>query len=257
LALKLAHCAALGRPLRQDEPISELGISTHERLKELIRAGKAEEACELVDYLQMEGKDLHDAYRDWTYADLTFVAERMGEDAVPELMAYVRAMMLRASRKVFEVDQRTLVQWLAEEMRAHRSGPGESGTFTVKETETTYEMEFDPCGSCGRIVRGGADGSPPRDQPPYSLGVTSRPYPWSWGKAGVPYYHVHTTMWHEILPVLAGGTPLKVSYCPTTDNRDAPCRWVFYKDPRDIPSEVYERVGLAPPAATKEAHAGS
>ena len=72
----------LGRLMRVDEPLEELGISSYDRLREAINAGDAETALKLVDYVQIESRGLHGFYCDWTYALLTWIANNHGEDKI-------------------------------------------------------------------------------------------------------------------------------------------------------------------------------
>ena len=78
----------LGRPLRVDEPIEELGISSYDRLREAVKAGDTGTALALIDYVQIEGKGLHDLYCDWVYGLLTWIADNCGEERLPEVLAY-------------------------------------------------------------------------------------------------------------------------------------------------------------------------
>jgi hypothetical protein len=65
----------LGRPLRVDEPIEELGISSYDRLRDAVKAGDTKTALDLIDYVQVEGKGLHDLYCDWVYGILTWISD--------------------------------------------------------------------------------------------------------------------------------------------------------------------------------------
>ncbi len=135
------------------------------------------------------------------------------------------------------------VRMNAEGMRAHRSGRNETGDFKVWEEADRYVMEFDPCGSGGRMVRGPCDGTGSRVKPPYDLGRTTKPYPWSWGKANVPYYCAHCCLWNEVMGVETVGYPWKVTECPV-DDFEKPCYWYAYKNPDLIPEEYFERIGF-------------
>ena len=233
-----------GRVLRTAEPIEELGISSYDRLRDLVKAGKTEEALQLIDYIQHEFKMLHDLYTDWTYADLTYVAETYGEEEIPKLFRYVKSKLdLVAYKGYGKVSQLELIQYFAEAMRAHRCGPGETGSFKVWEEKDRYVMEFNPCGSGGRMRRTGElDGIPPRTGEPFNQGVTKKCYPWSWGKKGVPYYCAHCAIWHEIMAIEKAGVPIKVT--DYQDDPNAPCRWYFYKSKEVIPEEFYTRTGM-------------
>ena len=172
----------LGRPLRVDEPVEELGISSYDRLREAVKAGDTKAALELIDYVQIEGKGLHDLYCDWVYGLLTWIADHLGEERLPEVLQYSKQLVSAVFTDQFKnfKTKKQLVQWYTEQMRAHRSGPGETGSLTVREEEDRFVISCDPCGAGGRMRRGGeVDGTPPRTEPPYNLGTTKQAYPWS------------------------------------------------------------------------------
>ena len=237
----------LGRLLRVDEPIEELGISSYDRLRDAVKAGDTETALKLIDYVQIEGKSLHDVYCDWCYAFLTWIADKCGEEALPQVLKYCREKI----GVVFDTmkDMKTakqLVQWYAEPMRAHRSGPGERGELKIWEEEDKYVMSFDPCGSGGRMRRTGElDKTPPRTGPPYNLGKTKKAYPWSWSMKDVSYYCLHCAVWHELIPIEATGFPTKITEYDPDPN--APCKFYFYKNPELVPEKYYKRQGLQKP----------
>ncbi len=237
-----------GRLMRMDEPVEELGISTYDRLRDAVKSGDKETALKLIDYVQIEGKGLHDVYCDWTYALLTWIADNYGEEKLPEVLRYCKEKTSVAFygqlKNLKTVKQ--LVQWFAEQMRAHRSGPGETGEIKVWEEEDKYVMSFDPCGSGGRMRRTGElDKTPPRTGPPFNLGKTKKAYPWSWYMKGVPYYCLHCSVWHEIMAIEATGAPTKITeYDP---DADAPCKFYFYKKSELVPEKYYKRVGLEKP----------
>jgi hypothetical protein len=108
-------------------------------------------------------------------------------------------------------------------------------------------MEFDPCGTGGRMRRGDpARGQTPRTDPPHSFGVVEGSYDWTWNKPGVCTYCAHCAVVNEILPIELHGTPMRVTDYP--ENPGDPCRWTVYKDPAFVPLEAFSRVGKTPPA---------
>jgi hypothetical protein len=246
--LKVEKLEALGgRVVRCDEPIGELGISSYDRLRELISAGKTEQSLQFIDYLQNEWKWLHDISCQWAAIDCDYVAKHYGEEEIPKFLRYAKEKldlsMYRGYPKVSIMDS---IRTLAEAWRAHRTGPGERGTFKVWEEKDRYIIEGDPCGSGGRMRRKGElDGIAPITGPPLNLGVTSKPYDWSWSKKGVPYYCAHCCVWTEQVPIEKTGVPLRV--VDYQDDPEAPCRFLFYKQPHDIPEEYYTRIGKKKP----------
>ena len=233
-----------GRKVIMAEDVSEHGVSTFTKLKGLITEGRVEDALELVDYLHSEGKGLHDLYCDWTYADLDYVANKYGEDEVYNLLRNARGVLAKVFYgRVPSLTVRETVEFFAEAMRAHRTGPGELGDFVIREEADRYVMEFDPCGSGGRMRRvGEVDGTAPRTGPPLSLGKTKEPHEWTWGKSGVPYYCVHCCLWHEMMATEALGYPTKIT--EYSDDPNVPCVWLFYKSPDLIPEHYFTRIGM-------------
>ncbi len=126
-------------------------------------------------------------------------------------------------------------------MRAHRSGPGELGEIEILEESDRYVISFNPCGSGGRMRRGGGiDSTPSRLGPPFNFGVTGKPYPWSWEKKGFLNYCLHCCIWSELLPIEWIGYPIRITdYNP---NHEKPCRFLFYKFSDLIPEFYYERI---------------
>jgi hypothetical protein len=252
MAHKVEKVEAFGRNLRTDDTLEELGKSSYDVLRDLIREGKTDEALKFVDYVQHEFKWLHDLYCDWTWADLDYVAKTHGEEEVEKMLRYARELLMKTAYKgqgkVTPLDN---IRLFAEGMRAHRCGPGESGNIKIWEEKDRYVMEFDPCGSGGRQRRTGElDGLPPRNEEPFNLGCTKKAYSWSWGKENVPYYCLHCSVWHEIMMIERLGYPAKIT--DYNEDPNAPCRWYFYKDPKDVPEKYYERVGMKKPDALKK-----
>ena len=77
----LLKSKTLGRLIRQDS-LEELGVSTWTKIKEAIQSGRQQEAMALVDYLNPEGKRLHDVLCDFIWACETYLADNLGEEAV-------------------------------------------------------------------------------------------------------------------------------------------------------------------------------
>jgi len=230
--VRLEKSETLGRIIRQDE-LGQLGISTWTKIKEAIKGGKTKEALDLVDYLNVEGKRLHDVLCDSIWASETYIADNLGEEA---LYQAVRKMVEQPGYRGLNIlSTEDYVLLRAESERAQRSGPNEMGDITVTEEEDKYVISLDPCGSGGRMRREG------RAEPPYNYGKTKKAYPWSWGKVGVPYYCLHCCIWSEILPIEQLGYPHRIT--AYSDNPNDPCAFYIYKKPELIPEEYFTRIG--------------
>jgi len=244
---KVEYVPALGRKIRTDDTVEELGRSSYDVLRDLIREGKTREALDFVDYVQHEFKWLHDLYNDWTYADLDYVAKTYGEDEIPKMLRHAREVLMKSAyRGQGEITALDNLRVFAEGLRAHRCGPGETGNIRIWEEQGRFVIELDPCGAGGRQRQvGQLDGIPPRTGEPFNLGTTQKPYPWSFGKKNVPYYCVHCCFWHEVMMIERFGFPSKI--VDYQDDPKAPCRWYFYKKPELVPEEFYTRLGMKKP----------
>lgn len=132
---------------------------------------------------------------------------------------------------------------LAEELRAHFSGPGRQGSVRVIEELDRFRLMFEPCGT-GQVLRlHAADGHIP------PVGTVSSEHPVSWRRAGeVPWFCAHCAV-NEIVSAERLGHPAWVTDFDPDPRR--PCGWTIYKDPADIPADHYERLGLDPPTDTR------
>ncbi len=229
--VKLEKSKGLGRIIRADD-LDELGISTWTKTKEAILAGRTQEALDLVDYNWEEGRRIHDLMCDAFWGFETFIADNLGEEALYKALRQLAEPFYKGLTKL---DPLEFVRLRVETMRAHRSGPRLMGDVTITEEKNRYIITFDPCGSGGRMKRMG------RMKPPYNYGKTRKAYPWSWSKAGVPYYCAHCCVWSEIMPIEWFGYPQRIN--AYNDDPNAPCACYIYKEPELIPKEYFTRVG--------------
>ncbi|MFC1917381.1 hypothetical protein ACFLXH_01855 [Chloroflexota bacterium] len=229
--VRLEKSNGLGRLIRQDN-LDELGISTWTKIKEAIQAEKYQEALSLVDYLNPEGKRLHDVLCDSIWASETYIADNLGEEALYQSLRQTAEPHYKGLQKLTPEEYMLL---RAESERAQRSGPGEMGDICVTEEKDRYVISLDPCGSGGRMRREG------RLAPPYNYGKTKKAHPWSWSKKDVPYYCLHCCIWSEIMPTEWFGYPSRIT--AYSDDPDAPCAFYIYKKPELIPEEYFTRIG--------------
>lgn len=235
----------LGRKIR-NEPINLLGRSSWTLLRDEVEAGNREEALKLLEYVRLEGKNLHDGQIDFLYANMDFVAKHFGEEEVPEMIRNAFAVMGKSSGKPRDPKRpptlRDMVLVSAEFNRSHKGGPGELGNLELIEDDEKFEMTCDPCGSGGRCRRTGeVDGLIPRHLPPTNLGVTAKGHDWSWGKAGVQYYCAHCAVSLSIMTTESMGFPLRV--VKYNEDPSQPCGFIWFKNPDNIPEEYFAEVG--------------
>ena len=212
---------AMQRQFHQDN-VTELAIPDWNLASEAIKAGRVEEALNLFESLSAGNKRMHDIMVSFVEELVTHIAS-FGEKEVMKILRqifYPRAEgFLSATPGAEEA-----LQKITQSHREHQSD------FTVKEEPDRYVVTHDPCGSGGRLRRS------------RSVGTTKKAYPWSWGKAGVPYYCCHCCILWEVISIELRGYPVRIT--ETGDKPEDPCIHFFYKKPELIPAEYFTRVGM-------------
>jgi hypothetical protein len=227
-----------------EQELRELSRPTMDRAIEALDAGDVGGARALCEAMRGEWLMLHDLYAGSVAGLLTFIRDRLGEEAIGE--AHEQSMerdWRRQVERIAQVDRRELVLLLANTWRAHStSGVGRNpGAFTITEDDEKITFAMNPCGSGQRLWRNGhytrEDG--------YAL--VREPRDWTFGRSDFPVYCTHCAFMNESLPIRWLGFPIYPSHPPEDFDHD-PCVWHWYKDPAAIPAEHWERYGLEKPA---------
>ncbi|MFC2067192.1 hypothetical protein ACFLUO_09150 [Chloroflexota bacterium] len=221
--VKLKTWEALGRKkFREHELLSELGIPDWEMVYQSIKAGKTDEALEWLKYVEERSLEHCDSMSSFINNVLTYLAS-LGEEHIFTALRdgfYSRAKLrLSVGRSAEE-----MVQLSTDAQRRHHA------ELQVTEEPDRFVVRYDQCGTGGRLRRIRKD-----------VGVTSKAYPWSWGKAGVPYYCCHCAILWEIIPIELRGYPGRVNLI--AEKPEDPCIHLFYKKPELIPEEYFTKVG--------------
>lgn len=219
-------------------------------------SGKGDAALQLLEAARKTWRLTHDRKHDWLCFLITFAAEKLGEAEVGPLWDVLLAPSYDLYQR-YDVENNPwpqsaelLIQIMAEALRGHLSGPGRRGDIEFIDEGHRVGFRFAPCGSGGRTYQADPDdGVGPRMEAPYHFGVTREKHDWAWNRTGVCYYCAHCCAAMELEPMRMFGYPARVVDPPTwPDARTgAHCTWWVYKDPRDVPPEVYERVGQKKP----------
>lgn len=241
---------SLGRAIRIGEPPGQLGRSTIREIEDAIDRGDGAGAKALLESFRYEQQILQDIYVDWIWAMLTWVRDQVDEDAVERIMRDTLGSWAAARyANYLDLSFEERVALTVEGMRGHLSGPGRIGDIDVADEGDRVVVSFDPCGSGGRARRGDPSrGIPPAADRP-EFGSSQAAHDWTWGEEDVCLYCSHCALVNEILPIERLGFPMRVTEYPR-DPGD-PCRWILYRDPRDVPAAAYERVGKVKPSATE------
>jgi hypothetical protein len=202
--------------------------------------------------LKEHWRRLHDRDCDHLAGLLNEVLVRFGEDAILELWLELEGWGFDRRYRQYDISVRPWKEMLGglvyitfESGRGHLMGPGRTGDVEFEELDDAWVWHWNPCGSCGRLVRGDEiEGTPPRMEPPYNWGVLRNAHPWTWGKAGVSPFGAHSCVKLAIISVDRLGYPLRFVDCPTyPDSRAATCSRYVCKDPSLVPDHVYARIG--------------
>jgi hypothetical protein len=242
----LEYRPALGRAIRIGEPPEQFGRSTVREINDAIDAGRLDEAKALVESFRLEVQLVTDVYVDWVWAMLTWVRDNIDEAAVERIMRETLGSWVSAryaNHLDLTPDER--IAFTVEAMRGHLGGPGRIGDVEVVDEGERVVISFDPCGSGGRARRGDPERGIPAAVDRPEFGFAEGAHDWTWGEEGVCLYCSHCSLVNEILPMERIGFPIRVTEYP----RDAAdkCRWIIYRDPRDVPASAYERVGMEKP----------
>lgn len=137
-----------------------------------------------------------------------------------------------------------------EAMHGHLCGESREGDVEHEEFDDRIELQFDPCGSGGRAYRGEpVDKTGSRMEAPYRYKAIEGAHDFTWNKKGVCTYCAHCCILTEKRPAEEFGYPVRIIEPPTyPENKDVKCKYIIYKNPRDIPEHYYLRLGLRKPA---------
>ena len=191
---------------------------------------------------------VHDNQADWSWALLTVLQEALGEATMGEVMrATMEPWLKERYATLGSMTPEEIFELTIEGMRGHFVGPGRSGEVIVRDEPDRWVMEFDPCGTGGRMRRGDPSrGQAPRTEAPHAFATIEGAYDWTWNQPGVCTYCAHCAVVNEILPIEQHGTPMRVTDYP--ENPGDRCRWTVYKDPSFVPLDAFTRVGKQPSA---------
>jgi hypothetical protein len=218
--IKLVKSQTLKRKIRQDDP-DELAIPTWDLVAKAIKDGNTKEALEFLEYARQESDRNTASLAAFTagvVAQLANFGEELVEKNFRERYYQGVVEMVNANPSVEEILQRCV-----EAERSHHAN------ITVTEEADRYVAKYDPCGTGGRLRR------------IKELAVTKKAYPWSWSKAGIPYYCAHCCIRWEQIPIELRGYPLRINLCGARP--EDPCIQLFYKKPEAIPEEYFTRIG--------------
>ena len=225
-----------------EEELREMGTATLTLLTEAIEQGDKNKAKSLAKRMSQEFEFMHDLYVDWTAALMDCIYNDQGANALYHALRKAVGTPPRPSNRAQTPDTqspdstsafRNQVSYLASVMRGHLQ------PMIIEEDDEKVCMTMKPCGSGQRLMECGAYG------PPRNLTMIEEPHVITWGMTNFPIYCTHAPVL-EMLSIEQVGYPMTVIY-PSEEVATESCRYCIYKNPDDIPDEVYERVGKQKP----------
>jgi len=206
-------------------------LSKHPLTKtiEAIKAGDQETAIRCAQEIWDEGRPLHDLYGDMAGLLVTYIADKLGEEAVDDAWRFVgeqvwKPLLMHLKEQGTEV----LVQVYAAFLRAH------GHNFYVEQDEEKTVFVMDYCASGGRLIKEGKNDN--CSHHPMNIGTTKKAYSWSFNQKGISYYCIHTPLWMDILPREWGWDVFESTFGRQFDEAgnpvNEPCKAIIYKNPR-------------------------
>ncbi|MGH8226339.1 MAG: hypothetical protein ACREU3_00320 [Steroidobacteraceae bacterium] len=225
----------------------------------MVLAGASQGRLEALHELRERWRTLHDSDVDFMMGLMDIVVRLLGEESLGEMYEkwvlgewfHTRYARFDVSKTSWDEAFQLIVYLTFESMHGHLSGPDRDGSIAYEEFDDRVTFTFAPCGSGGRSVVGEPrDDLRPLMEEPFRYRVLEREHAFAWNKKGVCTYCVHCCVLTEKLPMQNFGYPIRVVDPPTYPNDGkAVCRWTVYRRVEDVPEAVYERLGLAKPAA--------
>jgi hypothetical protein len=207
--------------------------------------------------MNQECLGIYDAYVSWMGVLQTYIYEEAGEHAHDMALAWVAEYATRPFVRAYEgLDARDRATKLAERLRAAGS------TFDVEEDERRIRFTLNPWGPVRwwreSSTAGGSweDPAAPRADrlgyptyghygPPVSFAVLNGARPLTHGRDDLPSFLATEIQFLETAPIELFGYP--IAAIELGDGPDDPTHLDVYKDPKDVPAEVYTRVGTTKP----------
>jgi hypothetical protein len=198
------------------EELEAVGARTLDLLQSSIEKGDKETARNLSQRMYNEFLGMHDFYRDWVTALLTFIGKRYGDEVLyAALRETVGDYTTRLNKRYANKSIRRKMEILVAGLRGHLH------PLKVEEDDEKFIITSHPCGSGGRLVQEGAYG------PPGNFLKVKKPQPMTFQRSDFPVYCAHCYL-QNISPTEPGGPPLFVTE-PAQDLGKASCRMYFYK----------------------------
>lgn len=218
-----------------EQECKEMGRPTLDVVLEALESGNKEQTRALILRLYQESLSVHDSYAKTKAATLSHIYRTYGVDALESALRGTYNNFFGPIADHFEsLDFRGQVEMFVNLNRGHFH------PMNIVEDDEKVTITLKPCGGGQRLVTGGAY------EPPLSFAKVEESHPITFGKKQFPIYCCHECAF-DMLAIERIGHPPFVIFPGETVGKDT-CKVCIYKNPEDIPEEVYTRVGKKKPA---------
>jgi len=196
----------------------ELLQGPREKAIAALNQNKKGPALKYIQELYEEFRPIHDRYVESINSLLTFVSQKLGEEAVAEAARhYVEQTTAGMFARMKTLNHEQLVKAFADLHRKHYS------RFYVEENDDKTVITVAECNVGARLLK---DGIAQREG-----GLTKKAWPWSFNSTGVPYYCLHAHVFNNLFRKL--GIPVVVEWGKQYDDEGKatgePCRYIIRK----------------------------
>lgn len=205
------------------------------QIADLVAAGDRVEAKREWDVVEAATLASHDFRREWVSSIWSSIYRAHGPEGLNALLLRIgdEPTWTELLQKVADAD-------LVEQVKtwAFLLCVGNFGVGSITETDYGFVFYYNLCGSCGRQELAG------RYEEPWCLARIEEPVPTlNGGDTRKTVYRAHQTVLHDVVPTRVLGYPWPVIDCQGPGGPGG-CGMRFYRDPVEIPAEVFERAGL-------------
>ena len=220
-----------GASLMNKQELTELGLSSWDRLRLAVEKGDKKQALLLMENMHKNTIQIYGHLTDTIDLLLSTLAHNEGEEEIYKIQ---RANSLRVV--IPSPAMKDFAGLNADDKLKKRVGHWtelHGVPADIEEDSEKYIIRVN-CNTGSDLVNRG------------NYGKTKRPYTWSASQKGISYYCVHCTISFELLWTEQYGYPLWITFPPQKPGDK--CTQYIFKDTKSIPEEYYRRLGLEKPA---------
>ena len=224
---------AENREFTQEE-LRAMEATTLDLLNQAIDAGDAARAKELAARMHKEFALFHDGYMFWVAGLQSFIYENYGVDVLEAAERSAHAIEFKAGAFNTGGEKQSIRQRVE-----HAAGAmhGHMQPLEIREDDEKVTITMKPCGSGERLIeKGGYEAGLARVKERHAI---------TYGFENMPVYCVHCPA-IELMTVEATGE-LDMVRLIKEDRKHGECHFGFYKNAKDIPEELYTRIGKTKP----------